>query len=222
MKIYNIIDIIEKEPIIYNLLKCCPYEVLKHWEILKYKKGKIFLHQDEVYPYFFIIVDGKADIFVMADNGKKYTQSIYKKGNFIGELEIFKNLPYSCSIKALTDITILALKKEYFFKWYDVDKNISRYLTESICTNFHILSKKSAQDTLFPLKYRVCKYLLTQYKKLNSNIIFINKETLSGQFAVTQRSLNRTFLELKEKHIIDIKVSEIIIEDLNKLEKLLQ
>lgn len=220
MSIFKVVEVIEKEKVIYDILKSCPYEILKQWEIFKYKKGNVFLSQGEVYPYFFVIIEGEANIFIMSDHGKRYSQSIYKKGNFIGELEIFNNVPYSCSIEALTDIKLLALKRDYFLKWYDMDNNISRYITEQICAAFYTLSQKSAADTLYTLRERICSYLLEASNKSSSSTIKIDKDTLSGQLAVTKRSLNRTFMELKEKDILEISNSQVFIKDLNKLKKL--
>lgn len=222
MSILKVVEVIEKEKVIYDILKSCPYEILKQWEIFKYKKGKVFLKQEELYPYFFIIIEGEANIFIMSDHGKRYSQSIYKKGNFIGELEIFNNVPYSCSIEALTDIKLLALKRDYFLKWYDMDKNISRYITEQICVAFYTLSQKSAADTLYTLRERISSYLLEAYNKNGSTAIKIDKDTLSGQLAVTKRSLNRTFMELKKKDILEISNSQVFIKDLNKLKAMIK
>lgn len=220
MSILKVIEVVEKEKIIYDILRSCPYEILKQWEIFKYKKGKVFLKQGEIYPYFFVIIEGEANIFVMSEHGKRYSQSIYVKGNFIGELEIFNNVPYSCSIEALTDIKLLALKREYFLKWYDMDKSISRYITEQICTAFYTLSQKSAVDTLYPLRERICNYLLEVFNKYGSTSIKIDKDTLSEQLAVTKRSLNRSFMELTNKGVLEVNNSQVFIKDLDKLKEL--
>ncbi|NMM66004.1 Crp/Fnr family transcriptional regulator [Clostridium sp. P21] len=220
MSILKVVEVIEKEKIIYNILKSCPYEILKQWEIFKYKKGKTFLKQGEIYPYFFIIIEGQANIFVMSHNGKRYSQSIYTEGNFIGELEIFNNIPYSCSIEALTDIKLLALKRESFLKWYDMDKNICKYITEQMCTAFYTLSQKSAEDTLYTLKERICNYLLEEYGKSSKANISIDKDTLTAQLAVTKRSLNRTFMELRKEGILEISNSQVFIMNLDKLKNL--
>lgn len=220
MSILKVIEVIEKEKTIYNILKSCPYEILKQWEIFKYKKGKMFLKQGEIYPYFFIIIEGEANIFIMSHNGKRYSQSIYTKGNFIGELEIFNNIPFSCSIEAITDIKLLALKREYFLKWYDMDKNISRYITEQMSFAFYTLSQKSAEDTLYTLRERICNYLLEEYSKSSKTNIKIDKDTLAAQLAVTKRSLNRTFMEFRKEGILEISNSQVFINDLNKLKNL--
>lgn len=222
MDIYKVVQIIESTPEIYNMLKYCPYDILKRWQIKKYEKDSIILNQGEIYDYFYIIVDGIADVFVMSENGKRYSQSIYNKGNFIGELEIFNRVPFSCSIEAITDLTVLQLKREYFLSWIEIDRNISEHITKSLCSEFYRLSKKAAQDTLYPLKQRLCRYLLDSIdKNINKKYdiaINVKKDKLSSQLAVTERSINRVLHSLKEKSIINVYSNTIIIKDLDKLE----
>lgn len=216
-------DLIESNVTIKEMLKDCPYDVLRKWEMKHYKKGQIICQQDMYYNYFYIILEGYANIFITAENGKKYSQSIYKKGDYFGELEIFEQKPYICSVEALTDLKILRINRESFLEWLDKDKNFSLYITKTLCSSFYKLSKKAGEDTLYSLKYRVCNYLvycLDRGIKRGSTIeIKIEKEQLSEQFVVTQRSINRILKQLKEKSIIEINNKSIIVIDVAKLKE---
>ena len=44
--------------------------------------------------------------------------------------------------------------------WVELDKNFLLYLINTLCESFYRLSKKAGEDTLYPLKYRICNYLL--------------------------------------------------------------
>lgn len=219
--IHNIISIMEKDPDLLDLLKYCPYEILGQFEVKEYRKGTIICRQGLVYDYFYIIVDGHADIYIMAENGKKYSQAVYKKGNYIGELEIFDRKPYSCFVEALTDMKLLQLKREYFLKWIELDRNINNYIMHTLCSQFYNLSVKAGEDTLYSLKQRVCNYLIScsneAKKGLGGIEINVQKEQLSERFAVTQRSINRILQYLKGKSIIEVKNKSILIKDLNAL-----
>lgn len=221
MNIYKTIDLIESNPRIYEMLRLCPYEILKQWDIKSYPKGQRVMNQGEIYDYFYIITEGFLDIFIMAENGKRYSQSMYTTGNFIGELEIFNRLPYICSVEAVTDVKLLVIKREYFLKWFESDKSISSYITKIICEHLYRLSNKAGQDTLYSLKQRLCSFLIECSSKstVKKNKIDLQKDLLSDQLAVTPRSINRVLKYLKEKQIIEIVNNTIIIMDLEKLKK---
>jgi CRP-like cAMP-binding protein len=217
----KVIDIIESSHTIKEMLKDCPYDILNKWEIKTYKKGKIVCHQDMAYDHFFIIVEGFVNIYLEAENGKKYSQSIYRKGDYFGELEIFDNKPYICSIEALTEVTVIRLHRKHFIQWINKDRHFSLYITKTLCDSFYKLSKKAGEDTLYSLKYRLCNYLLYRLdegKKLPQGIeIKIDKEYLSEQFVVTQRSINRILQQMKEKGILEVENNAICILDIQGL-----
>ncbi len=220
MKVYKVIDIIEKEPEVYAILKYCPYEILKQFTVKEYKKGTFILNQEEVYDTFYIIVEGIVDIYVMSEAGKKYSLARYKKGNYVGEHEIFERKPFSCYVEGLSDIKLLELDRSSFLKWFSLDRNLNEYITKTLCSQFYMLSKKAGKDTLYTLKQKICQYLIDNLgDRCNGAVqkINIEKEKLSEQLAVTQRSVNRVLKDLKERDIIEIENSFIIIRDLDKL-----
>lgn len=216
-------DIIERDPIMFKILKDCPYGILKHWEKKTYSKGCVVCEQDEVHEYFNIIVEGFVNVYRIAENGKKYSQSVYTKGAYFGELEIFDKRPYICSIEALTDLHIVRIHRNHFLQWIEKDKNFLMYITQTLCDNFYKLSKKAGEDTMYSLKYRVCNYLmycLHEGIKTEKGIkIEVQKEHLSERFVVTQRSINRVLKYLKEKKMIDISNQSIFIKDVDGLKE---
>lgn len=219
MDIHGIVNIIERNPRIYEILKCCPYDILKRWKIRNYAKGQILFRQGEIYDSFCIAVSGYIDIYVMAENGKRYSQAVYTTGDFIGELEIFDQKPFGCFVEAISEVKLLEIEREYFLQWLELDKNISAYITKNLCSQFYNLSKKAGQDTLYSLKQRLCYYLIAGAKGSSGVVerIDIQKDKLSEQMAVTQRSINRVLQYLKEKGIIDIKNNSVVIKDMNAL-----
>lgn len=222
MNIGDIVNIIENNSYIYEMMKYCPYEILKHWEYREYSPGTIICRQGERYDDFLVIVEGYVNIYYMAENGRKYIQSIYKEGNFIGELEIFERKPYICFVEALSDLKLLQLKQKYFLEWLRLDRYAHTYITKEISNHFYDLSQKAAEDTLYSLKKRICNYLLSYClsKRDNTSIrINLEKEQLSEMFAVTSRSVNRILQFLKEEGAIEIKSNSIMIKNPSLLTK---
>lgn len=217
----KIIDIIENNKQIKVILKGCPYDILDKWEFKKYQQNEIICHEGMVYNHFYIIVEGNANVYLKAENGKIFSQSIYKSGNYFGELEIFDSKPYICTIEALTDMKVLQIEREHFIEWMKRDRHFSFYITKTLCDNFYDLSKLSGENTLYSLKYRICNYLLVKLgsERINNNKneIKIDKDHLSEQFGVTSRSINRVLKELKEKSIIDISNKTIYVLDIDAL-----
>lgn len=211
-------DIIERNPKIYELLKWCPYEILKKWQVRTVKKNTVIMKQGEVYNSFLIVVDGLVDIYIMSEQGKKYSQAIYKKGDYIGELEIFEKRPYSCFVETITDSVVLSISRDDFLKWIDMDNNINRYIMKTLCRQFYTLSMKAGEDTLYTLRQRIYKYILSNTSRFdNDYIVPMDKFKISEQMAVTPRSVNRVLKQLKEENIIEEENGYIRIIDIDKI-----
>ena len=219
----QLISLIDSHPEIYGYLKDCPYQILKCWSILRFKKKQKIIRQGDVCDGFFIIEDGLVDIVATSEDGKQYSHAIYKAGNYLGELEIFDRLTYCCSAVSLTDACVLAISRADFLRWIEIDRNIAGVLLRNVCFKFYALSEKAAADTFYSLRYRLCEFLLDcigQREYMDQTFrLKVDKEALSSYLAVTSRSVNRVIFELREKGILESEKGFIIIKDQQLLRK---
>lgn len=194
---------------------------MKHWEVKEYPAGAIVYHQAEKCDSLSIIIEGCTSIYVMAENGRKYSPRVLEKGDFIGEMELFEEKPLLNSVEAITNLKLLQIKREYFMQWLELDRNISLYIIKYSNNRSCYCAQKSMENSLYSLKMRVCNYLLHcggQVSNRENRIeIKINKEQLCERFAVTIRSINRILHDLKREDIIKVDADLIVIKDLNKL-----
>jgi len=216
----KVISLIEKHPHLYEILQECPYWVLKTMSIHHFRKGEIVYRQGDYINRLYIIVQGTANIYVMSENGRKYSQAIYQKGDFIGEIEIFEREPSVSSVEALSDLILIGVDAEDFYEWISIDRHMSNHFNRSLSRYLYNLATKSGIDSLYPLKFRLCNYLIEKSKHQNGQyVVEINKKKMSEQLAVTLRSVNRVLKDLVEKNAIAIKRDTIIILDLDILMK---
>jgi CRP-like cAMP-binding protein len=221
LKIFEVIKVIEGNPMLYQIFRSCPYEILHYWDVKNYPAGTAFCKQGEMIEKFYFIVRGAINVNFTGINGKKYNVATHQCGAIIGDTEFLDKRPFLCSVEAITDITVLEIKREYFLKWVAVDRNISSYLIKVLSTKFYEYSLKAGGDLLYPLKVRVCAYLLSRCRqgthKVSNVEMKVNKEKLSEELAVTSRSIHRVLHDLKGRNIIDVNNDVIIIKDSEKL-----
>ncbi|MGM7637199.1 Crp/Fnr family transcriptional regulator [Bacillus sp. Hm123] len=221
MKIQLISNYVESNKKIYEMLKYCPYEILKSWCVEHFESGSKIFHQGEVYNTFSIIVEGLANIYVVAENGKKYVQTTYQTGDMIGELEIFHQQAFMSNVEAVTDVTIISLKRDDFLEWLKLDQNFNHYFIQKTVELSYTITKKDENHKLYSLQDLICKNLIEQIPKGRRGpegiAVTIDKHELSEKLAVTQRSINRVLSSLKEKKIIDIQNHVVIIRDQERL-----
>ena len=213
----ELLELLEQNKSIYKIFKQCPYDILRTVRVRHYEKGQFVLDQGEVYDTFYIIADGCVDIYVESDQGKKYFLSQYKKGQYIGELEVFGRRPYVSGVEANGKVTILEIDREIFMQWLKIDSNFNRYLLETLCDTSYEMCRNMGENTLYSLKQRICQFLIESVEKSRTMEVPVKTETLGNKMAVTQRSVNRIIKQLKEKEIIDLSKSGVLIKDYEAL-----
>ncbi|WP_028394035.1 Crp/Fnr family transcriptional regulator [Bacillus cihuensis] len=204
---------------LYLMLKQCPYEILRQMKVQEFERNRIIYRQGEIQNSFSILAEGLADIYVIGDNGKTYVQSTYSVGDMIGEIEIFNQTPFMSNVKSITDVSLITVKREHFLTWLQLDQNFNQQFIRKIVGAAHRIIKKDEDSKLYSLHHRVCKYLLQRLQPSSTDgvVIHIDKQQLSQQLAVTQRSINRILLDLKDKEIIEMKNSGMVIRNIANL-----
>jgi CRP-like cAMP-binding protein len=217
--ITQICEMIENDSTIYEIMKSCPYELLRRMKIQTYKADEFVLNQEEEYHTIYLVVSGELDIYVESENGKKYYLNTYRKGCYIGELEMFGNHPYVSRVEAKTNIKLLEIKKEDFIRWVQTDRNMNDYFLKTLCESTYTLCRNMGNNTLYSLTQRICQYLVTSVKAnvKSDNIVEISSESLAERMAVTQRSVNRILHMLRESGLIEISKKKIMIKDVDGL-----
>ena len=215
----EILELLERDKKIYEMLKDCPYEILKTLRLKKYQAGEFILEQGTVYNTFFIVADGYADISVESNEGKKYYICTYGKGQFIGELEMFEQKPYMSRVEAKGPVTMLELERDQYLKWLKLDANFNDYILRVLCSGSYVSMTRMGNNTLYSLKQRICQFLIENTSDRGKAGLALSADLLSERMAVTPRSVNRVLKELKDKNILEIRKSNIVILDYDGLLK---
>lgn len=217
--ITQICENIEKDSRIYEIMKLCPYEVLRKMKIREYKANEFVRYQDEVYQTMYIVLGGELDIYVESENGKKYYLNTYRKGCYIGELEMFGNHPYVSRVEARTNVKLLEIEKDDFIRWVQTDRNMNDYFVKTLCESSYALCRTMGNNTLYSLTQRICQYLVSSAGAniKADNVVEISSEDLAERMAVTPRSVNRILQKLRESGFIEIAKKKIVLIDVDGL-----
>lgn len=213
----ELMELLDQDRTIYAIFRQCPYEILKEIHLKHYRENEFLLKQGEIYRVFYILVKGTVDIYVESEHGKKYILTSYKKGDYIGELEMFQQAPYISSVEARGPVTMLEIDRDVYLKWIGLDHNFSEYVIRRLCETSYAMCKNMGENTLYTLKQRVCQYFIDHADQKGRFRQPVNTETLGEQMAVTQRSINRIVRQLRESGIIEATKNGVVIKDYEEL-----
>ena len=82
---------------------------------LTFAAGQELFHQGDPGDAAYIIIDGEADVTIDTPAGEISVAKV-GKNDLIGEIAILCDVPRTATIKALTEVTTLAISKDLFFQ----------------------------------------------------------------------------------------------------------
>lgn len=214
----EVLELLEKEKKVYDIFKNCPYQVLKRVNVKTYSSGELIIVQGKKYDNMLFIVEGEAEIYVESEQGKKYSMATYSKLSFIGELELFNQKPYMSFAEAKGKTVILEIPRDKFLEWLEQDRSVNFYFMSFLSNECYDSMLKMGENTLYTLKQRICQFLSENADEKGNMKRALSAEMLSDRMGVTSRSVHRILKELKDKGIIEMNKSNVIIMDFELLQ----
>ncbi len=84
---------------------------------MKFKPGQVIIREGEVGNLFYVITEGNAEIIIRDAGGAELVLHKAGAGDFFGELSMLTNEPRSARVRAIENLTTLALEREDFFEF---------------------------------------------------------------------------------------------------------
>lgn len=217
-------EYIKHNPILYEMFKYCPQHILDKIIIKNFKPTQTILLQNDIPKFFYVLLKGNLKVYYSSSMGRQYLVTIYNKGDFFGDLEILDGLPAICNIETINESTVACLERDLYIQWLKEDFDFSMYIHKELCRKTYIMSKKSGEDVLYPLKYRILNYikLLHMESDISVDEKYIFKEQLAEELGTTVRSINRAFKELQDSGIIEYHRGKIKVLSSELLQKELE
>jgi CRP-like cAMP-binding protein len=159
-----------------------------------YTKGNLLLKQGMILPRVLFIKTGIVKCFLSEENGKDFIVEFLGSGEVAGELEVIRDIPCLCSVEAVTDVEVYALRVPYFRSLLDNNTSFSRLLINELAERLVNTSTRSSAQQLFTIEIGLRKILGLQ-SRLG---IDLSKDDMAAYLDVTPRSLNRALKNLRK------------------------
>ena len=128
---------------VFNFLEESDYPTIeKYFFKHDYDEGSYVFKEGGHGGYMFFIADGEVEIIKQFDN-KKHTIAKLGEGRSVGEMSLIDGSPRSATVRALSKLNLIVLKREDFNKLNDEHPKIANKVMMGIAT----LLSQSLRDT---------------------------------------------------------------------------
>ncbi|MBC2399342.1 CRP-like cAMP-binding protein [Clostridium tetanomorphum] len=200
-------------------------DLTKYMELHSFNKNEHICKYKEKLSYFYFLVHGKANVYLLLKNGKSLLLRFYKPLSLIGDVEFVNDNYTSSNIQVVEKTLCIGISMECLRTLALEDTNFLTYIINSLGDKLEKNSKSSSINLLYPLENRLASYLLAisspKDKSLDINGISTYKLTeMADLLGTSYRHLLRTIDKFCKQNIIKKYKNSIIILDINQLEQL--
>ncbi|MGX7263255.1 transcriptional regulator YeiL [Enterococcus crotali] len=200
MKIYpidQIAAVTDKSRI--DLFDYFPEALLKEAQIFVYEKKEYIVRFDKPIEHLFLLIEGRAKIYKIHENGGRSLIQFISRGDFIGELSLLEVEDQIKDVQAIDQCVCVALPyhtvKEALLNDNQFLRMIAKYLGKKVLLRVEHFSNNQNYE----LKYRLATYML----QTEVNSIYTEKQTETAEFlGVSYRHLIHTLNEFQKAGLI--------------------
>ncbi|MCT4687228.1 cyclic nucleotide-binding domain-containing protein [Vallitalea sp.] len=206
----------------YKLYEIFGDDLDNYYEFHLFEKGELICKMDEPVYYFYLLVDGKAKVFTLSEDGRILLHEFYKSISDFGDIEILNNTNYRTNVEAIKQSLFIAFPVNYINSICMNRKAFLQYLCVTLSRKFMISSKKSSYNILYPLKNRLSAFILEHITVEGQRLITLTSsyKEIAESLGTSYRHLYRCLNELKLLGLIEIDGKQIRIVDEVNLRKL--
>ncbi len=128
---------------LFNFLEEQDYKIIEEFMFQHdYEEGSYVFKEGGHGGYMFFIVEGEVEVIKQFDE-KKHTIAKLSKGRSVGEMSLIDGSPRSATVRALTKLQLIVLKREDFNKLNEEQPAIANKVLMGIAT----LLSQNLRDT---------------------------------------------------------------------------
>lgn len=195
LKDVNRMKILEKIQTIEKIMLENPAATAIHAEVVEFEPKEMVLNLGEDSEYLYFILQGRAKIYMVHENGKRSLLQFISTGDMIGELSLLEVEKQTKDIMAVDKLICLVIPLSMAKSVLLKDNQFMNYLSSYLAKKLLARVNHFTNGQNYELKYRLATYIL----KVEIDGMYIEKQTETAEFlGVSYRHLFHTLKQFQQ------------------------
>ncbi|NOX42473.1 MAG: cyclic nucleotide-binding domain-containing protein [Gammaproteobacteria bacterium] len=211
-EINSLENILVNIPLFSNLKEIDDISKLTH--IKTYVKNTTVINEGDISDSLYIIISGRAKVFISDEQGKELMLKSLGKGDYFGEMSLLDESPRSASITTLEDSLLATISKSNFIQCMLKHPDIAISLSTELCKRLRLTTENLKDIALTDGYSRIAKTLLQMAEVQNDKKIIARKLThqnIANMAGTSREMVTRILNDLTQGGYLSIEDKKIII-----------
>lgn len=168
---------------------------------LHFSKGEHILSDLEENHFFFLLLEGAADVMYFGPDGESMRIYRYLPVDFFGEIEMLTDHRQPMPVIAAQDCRVLRIPHRDVLTRMERDPALSRHMMERMCEKL-LFSVTGRTQTRYLTQRQRYLLAMESYRR-EGGLDTLTKEALCQELSVPLRSLNRIVAQCSDRFIFE-------------------
>ena len=175
-------------------------------KLRSYEAGAIIFHEGEPGTTCHIITRGKVRVFVIGEDGRELSVSIFGPGEIVGEMALFEDLPRSASVEALEPTSTLELNQDVLLHGLARSASLARSLLRALSSRLRHMTEEAeglasmtVADRLFLRLQRLAEWSGRPVADGVRIALPMTQQELAALVGTSRESINRALSGLRRQ-----------------------
>ncbi len=180
----------------------------------QFPKNTVIVSQGDDTDSFYVIVQGKVDVFLQNDKGKEIIINTLGLCESFGELAPLGGIPRQASIITTEDSTFGIISRQVFMDTLLVKPSIGMRIIDLLITRIQDLTEEVSSLALEDVYNRVVRVLYKHADEVGDKLVTekLTQQDIASRVGATREMVHRILKELKTGGYISIEGKHITIE----------
>lgn len=177
--------------------------------IRQFPKNTVIVSQGDETDSFYVILQGKVDVFLHNDKGKEIIINTLGEAEAFGELAPLGSIPRQASIITTEDSTFGIISRQIFMDTLLTKPTVSMQIIDLLIHRIQDLTEEVSSLALEDVYNRVVRVLYKHAAEVGEKLI---QQDIASRVGATREMVHRILKELKTGGYISIEGKHITIE----------
>jgi CRP/FNR family transcriptional regulator len=191
-----------------------------------FERGETIFHQGSIGSTLYIILSGQVRIYTTSEAGQELTVTIFRDGDFFGEMALLDGHPRAASAVAMCGTNTLTLHRGAFLHTINACPPIAASVLEVMAARIRQSNAVAEQLANLSASRRVVRQLLdlaARYGIADGGVIRIDlhltQDDLASLSGTTRETVNRVLAHLRDQGLIRVERARVSVLNLPELEQ---
>jgi CRP/FNR family transcriptional regulator len=194
-----------------------------NYPLRRYKKGQILMLPGETTNYAYLLVSGRLKLYTRSYRGDEIIVDMFKNPSFFPLSLVMNKSPTFLIHEADTDIEVRQAPIQATLDFLDTNPKLVLDLLSFLYSRFDGALQRMVHLIDSSAKVRLVHEIIDacdqigELKPDGSYLLTISQTTLGGRIGLTRETVSREAKSLKDKKLLEITRTSMIIPDITKL-----